>query len=408
MVAPLFPSRLGRVCLGLLILPLEVFGAEHPPVSPKVRAVTIDPQVEIGYGLAIADVNGDKKPDIVLADKNVIVWYENPAWTKHVIAEKLTQLDHVCIAAADIDGDGKAEIAAGAGWNPSDTLNSGSVHYLLPPPDRKGKWEPVDLPHEPTVHRMRWLKNPSGKYDLLVVPLHGKGNKDGKGNGVRILLYRPPADPRSPWATELVDDTLHMTHNFQPVQWGSGPGEDFLLAAREGVFLISRHGSSWSREQFGAQAADAPGWPGAGEVRLGKLGSGQRFLATIEPMHGTAVVVYRAAASNPANIRDWRRDVIDESLKGGHAVACGDLAGAGSDQIVVGWREKNAAGKVGIICFTARDKEGKGWDKTVIDDDGMACEDLVLADLNNDRKLDIIAAGRASKNLKIYFNETSP
>ena len=27
----------------------------------------------------------------------------------------------------DIDGDGKAELAAGAGWNPSDTLNSGAV-----------------------------------------------------------------------------------------------------------------------------------------------------------------------------------------------------------------------------------------------------------------------------------------
>src|SRR5438132_14430771 len=113
MVTPRSPARLGRVCLGLLVLPLGVFGADRAPLPLKFRAVTIDPQVEIGYGLAIADVNGDNKPDIVLADKNVIFWYENPTWTKHVIAEKLTQLDHVCVAAADIDGDGKAETAAG-------------------------------------------------------------------------------------------------------------------------------------------------------------------------------------------------------------------------------------------------------------------------------------------------------
>ena len=141
---------------------------------PSFKAVEIDNTVQIGYGVTTADVNGDKKPDILLADKNLIVWYENPSWKKHVIAEKLTTLDHVCIAAADIDGDGKCEIAAGAGWNPSDTTNSGALFYLIPPADRTQKWEPVTLPHEPTVHRIRWLKNAAGKFDLVSVPLHGE------------------------------------------------------------------------------------------------------------------------------------------------------------------------------------------------------------------------------------------
>jgi hypothetical protein len=34
----------------------------------------------------------------------------------------------------------------------------------------------------------------------------------------------------------------------------------------------------------------------------------------------------------------------------------------------------------------------------------MACEDLCLADLDGDGKLDIIASGRATKNVKIYYN----
>jgi hypothetical protein len=38
----------------------------------------------------------------------------------------------------------------------------------------------------------------------------------------------------------------------------------------------------------------------------------------------------------------------------------------------------------------------------------MACEDLKLADLDGDGKLDIIASGRASNNLKIYWNRTAP
>src|SRR2546421_1172818 len=186
---------------------------------PTFRAVEIDSRIEIGYGLAIADVDGDKEPDILLADKKQIVWYRNPTWEKFVIAENLTKLDNVCVAAADIDGDGKAEIAVGAGWNPSDTVGSGAVFYLIPPKDRTQKWEAVELPHEPTVHRMRWLKNPAGKCGLIVAPLHGRGNKNGEGQGVKILRYEMPADPHQPWKTETISASLHMTHNFEPVKW---------------------------------------------------------------------------------------------------------------------------------------------------------------------------------------------
>jgi hypothetical protein len=43
-----------------------------------------------------------------------------------------------------------------------------------------------------------------------------------------------------------------------------------------------------------------------------------------------------------------------------------------------------------------------------VDDNGMACEDLCLADSNGNGKLDIIATGRATKNVRIYFNQGPP
>jgi hypothetical protein len=98
--------------------------------------------------------------------------------------------------------------------------------------------------------------------------------------------------------------------------------------------------------------------------------------------------------------------VLDRSLNDGHALACGDLAGAGGDQIVVGWRAMGKPGvKVGIKLFAPVDGDGKEWTQTLVDDNTMACEDLLLADLDANGKLDIIAAGRATKNLKIYWNE---
>ncbi len=384
----------------LITLALSLRAAE-PPV-PHFRAVEIDSKIEIGYAVTVADVDGDHKPDILVVDKKQIVWYRNPSWEKFVIAENLTELDNVCIAARDIDGDGKAELAVGAGWNPGDTLNSGAVFYLIPPADRTQKWTPVELPHEPTVHRMRWMRSHSGKFDLMVVPLHGRGNKGGEGAGVKILRYRMPADPRSSWTTEVLSDSLHMTHNLNPTAWTGSNVEELLVAAKEGVFRFVNESGSW--KSWPLARAGQSGFDGAGEVRDGKLAKGRRFLATVEPMHGHQLAVYVEPQSEPAQSL-WSRQVIDPSLKEGHALACGDLLGTGSDQIVIGWRAKNAQGKVGIKIFVPSDAEGKQWSHVLLDDNGMACEDLCLADLNGDGKLDVVASGRATKNVKIYFNE---
>ncbi len=375
-----------------------LFAAEPP--TPSFRAVDVDTKIEIGYGVAVADVDGDKKPDILLVDKNQIVWYQNPTWKKHVIAEKLTKQDHVCIAAADIDGDGKCEIAVGAEWNPGDTVNSGAVFYLIPPADRTQKWEPVQLPHEPTVHRMRWVKTGNGNSELVMVPLHGRGNKGGAGAGVKVLAYKMPADVKQPWPTEALDDSMHMTHNFDPVQWDADAAQELLIGGKEGVFV-------WNRVDGKSRVAQLAGTEGggAGEVRHCKLAGGQKFFTTVEPMHGTALVSYTPPTAG-TDQKLWTRRVLDSSLVDGHALACGDLLGIGSDQILVGWRAMGKPGvKVGIKLFTALDANGEKWRQTLVDDNTMACEDLCLADLDGDGKLDIIAAGRATKNVKVYFNQ---
>lgn len=387
----------------LFLSQIETVGAQEQ--TPRFRAVEIDSKIEIGYGLAIADVDGDKKPDIILVDKTQVVWYRNPTWEKFLISSNLTKLDNVCVAAADIDGDGKAEIAVGAGWNPSDTVNSGAVFYLIPQADRTKLWQPVELPHEPTVHRMHWIRKPGKKFELVVAPLHGRGNENGVGKSVRILSYQIPGDPHEPWATEMVNEslTLHMSHNLEVVNWTGDPGDQLLLAAREGIFHLVRKGAGWRSEQLAGKTGQENGFAGAGEVRTGKSGEGRAFVASVEPMHGNQLVVYTPPAVNDSKA-DWQRHVLDSSLKEGHALGCADFLGGGRDQVVVGWRGKNAEGRVGIKMFIPLDKEGTQWRQALVDDNEMACEDLRVADLDGDGKPDIVAAGRATKNVKIYFN----
>ena len=144
------PKRLflSLTATSALLIPFGANGA-----APNFDSETVDDDVAIGYGIAIEDVDGDGKEDIILADKREFRWYQNPTWKPYLIAKNLTLRDNVCVAARDLDGDGKAEIAVGANWNPGETSNrdeSGSVHFLVRPDDpTTAPWKPVKLPHDP-------------------------------------------------------------------------------------------------------------------------------------------------------------------------------------------------------------------------------------------------------------------
>lgn len=373
--------------------------APHPP---KIRPQTIDDEIKIGYGLAIADVDGDGREDILLADKEEIVWYQNPTWQKFRMTGHLTARDHVCIAARDIDNDGMAEVAVGAEWNPGDTQNSGAIFYLIPPQDRTKEWEPIKLPHEPTIHRMHWIRDRDDNFFLAVLPLHGRGNKNGEGEGIRFLGYVRPREPRGVWHTFELNDTFHKAHNFDPVRWDSDDyAEELLVASGEGVNVIDWKDDGWETESIIPESA--------GEVRSGKLYSGRRFIVSIEPMHGNKVVVNTHKSTLTGKV-SWTKNrvVLEEDMIQGHALATGDMLGIGYDQVIAGWRGNGRPGDVvGIKMYVPVHKRGYQWQMhALLDDNQMACEDLKLADLNQDGKLDMVACGRATKNVIIYWNET--
>ena len=384
--------------MNFLILPwlALLFSQGTPNFEPQL----IDDNVSIGYGIVVGDVDGDGKPDLILADKKQFVWYRNGDWKRFVLVENLTERDNVCIAARDIDGDGMVEIAVGAQWNPgetSDEAQSGSVHYLIRPDDPTQLWTPVQLPHEPTVHRMYWVKTGRASYQLIVLPLHGRGNKAGEGAGVKVIAYEKPADPKDPWKTKLIDESMHLTHNMISKDLGVGNGETIFIGGKEGVTSFSYRNDEWFA---GPTNESPPGHESFGELAFAVIPGRGVMLAGIEPMHGNQVTAYPATQEST----QLQRIVLDKSLKEGHGLVTGDFLGNGTVQLVAGWRTPNEAGDIGIKLYEPVNEDYTEFKAHWIDQNGMATESLTAADLNGDGKLDIIASGRSTNNLKIYWN----
>lgn len=393
---------LGTWCLSSMAVP--------SPAKPlQFRVQEVDRTLKVGYSVIVADVDNDMKPDIVVADAQRVIWLQNPGWKLHTIIAGQTKPDNVSIAAHDIDGDGLVDFALAADWKPFNTRSGGTLQWLKRGKTLDEPWTVHSIAEDiPTIHRIRFATlSPSKAPHLIVVPLMGRGASAAKNwseQPVEILSYAIPRQPlKDRWTPTTLDHSLHVIHNFHAVDVEGGGNVDLLSASYEGVSLLKRRDDRKTIHRLGLGDQTLPEKNrGASEVRLGRLKNGQPAIATIEPWHGSQVVVYRPSGKDLE--MPWQRTVIDKDLKWGHAVAWADLNGDGQDELIVGVRDNlSPQHPCGIRLYRLKD-DGL-WMTERLDPGGVAVEDLTVADLNGDGKPDIIAVGRATGNVRIYWNE---
>src|SRR5262245_1190144 len=172
-------------------------GPAGPKVSfPAFEAREIEKGLKVGYAVLLTDLDGDGKKDIVVVDTHRVLWYENPTWKRRTILDGQTMPDNVCIDAADIDGDGKLDLALGAGWRPPDTKGGGTLQWLARGKTLDEPWKMYPIGAEPSMHRIRFADLGDGRPTLIAVPLQGRGSTGAKnwmdGAPVRLLAYRIP------------------------------------------------------------------------------------------------------------------------------------------------------------------------------------------------------------------------
>jgi FG-GAP-like repeat len=405
------PPRCGRrlpalvvSCLGLAVLPAaaQAPAREFPPTTmPAPPALRFERQeirknYGVGYTVTVADMNGDRRPDVVAISGTQLTWYENPSWREHVLLEGQTPRDNVALAPHDIDRDGRTDVALGAAWNPRDTTGGGTLHWVRQPPGGDAGTL-LHISSEPTLHRIRWADvDGKGGPELIVGPLHGRGTSppEWNGQGARLLTFSVPAQPdRDAWPVEVADDTLHILHNFTPVRFTRTDRDELLTASREGLHLLARGDDGrWAKRKVGEGAP--------GEIKVGRVG-GHYMLATVEPWHGTSIVVYREPAGGAGADALWPRSTIDGTLTGAHALAWADFDGDGDDELVGGWRD----GTGGVVVYDVA-ADGTLRSRTAVDLEGMATEDVAAHDLDGDGRPEIIASGRKTSNVVIYWNRS--
>lgn len=111
-----------------------------------------------GYQVVAADINKDGRVDLLAGATSAtadLVWFENPTWTRHVMASGLPSM--INADAFDIDKDGIPEVALASGFATAPTRSAGVMTMLTHGADVNAPWTAKAVDRTPTAHRVRWI-----------------------------------------------------------------------------------------------------------------------------------------------------------------------------------------------------------------------------------------------------------
>ena len=163
------------------------------PTSTFVRhLVPLGAYDQVTKSVMAGDVDGDGKPDIVVAGANYLVWSHNPDWAPHLIATG-EYGEGAADVLRDVDGDGRIDVITGEIAGQALT--------------RTEVW----FENTPSGWVRHVLSSTAYCHDLVF----GDVNGDGTANKAmcddefheKVVTLTPTSDPRQPWTVRVVNPT---------------------------------------------------------------------------------------------------------------------------------------------------------------------------------------------------------
>src|SRR5579863_7692584 len=200
-----------------------------PPLRWKIHEVAKIPH---GYQVAVADVNGDGKPDILAlsSQENIIEWYGNPGWRARPITTRT--YGNISLAPFFHQGQPSRGIALATDFSLDDSTRGGNLWWASPPTSPDAEWPLTQIGQVPTSHRLRWADiDGDGRQELIDTPLLGRGaHAPEYAVGSPLTWFAMPEEmqrghasaldeARRPWESHLIDDSLTVIHGVVIMDW---------------------------------------------------------------------------------------------------------------------------------------------------------------------------------------------
>ncbi len=367
--------------------------------------ILVDDTIKSVYGLAIADINGDSRLDIIAGStaEPILAWYEAPHWQRHIVTDEGS--GHITIAPHDLTGNGVPELIVGSGFNRGVNAAEGYLQWLEAPTQPHQNWTSHRIADVPFIHRIALANfapnenrpNPPEPNFLIVASIRGPDGKPGEWHSPGSLwCYELPDNPHATWHRRLIDDALHINHGLSINDIALDGRDDVLISCTEGLIWyepptapMTGEWRKWlisNRECSDAFAADIDG-------------DGINEILAIEPWHGNNLVWYKATGDLRQD--PWHRHLIDDTLNRGHSLAAVDIDGDGLLEIICGYNGEGTS----LHLYRPEELAQHRWNKETIDAGGLGVGQMQIVDMNGNGQLDIVASGLSTGNVKWYENQ---
>jgi hypothetical protein len=397
--------RITGYLIGSLLLPALLasllLGADDNKAAPQItwKKTVIDKAFR-SEGVAVADVNGDGKLDIL----NGEVWYEAPDWKMHEIrkskdytnGQNNVYSNSFACWAEDINGDGYPDlIVVGFPGAP--------CHWFENPKGKPGHWKQHEIWHSACNETPQYVDLFGTGKRVLVMGWQPRG----KGNQGQMAYFTPGKDPTKPWRMHPISTPTPVVYSIKegslkalerdkvpaevrdklaPLKDKAFSSEKELLAASEKL-LEAKEFSTWKGhiERHATHASPIPGTHqfshglGVGDVngdgRLDVICTGGWWEQPANP-DGKTPWKFHPASLGPDCADMYALDIDGD---GKPDILSSSAHGQGI------WWHRQLPAKDGTISFQRRDLFPKLVSQT---------HSMVLADINGDGLKDFVTGKR--------------